>query len=148
MEKGQKDDTFILTHVADVPGASGDQWAASSTGSTGTPRRSSRRTSGHQIRIGGTITDVDQARDGNEGRTTTAGRAIVEIEGPGRNVRTSAAKAGVAAEPPSEATIKTTLVKLKVDKIEMVSAAAPDPLADGPRDIGHEQALSAQDSVA
>ena len=115
VEKGKKDNTFILTHVADMPahpqikGARVVYWLDQDTAKKLAPH------AGHQIRVVGKITDVDQREI--ETKVTDEG-VIAEIEGPGRNVQTSAAKAGVPASPTD---VKTTLVKLKADKIEMVS---------------------------
>ena len=76
---------------------------------------------GHQIRVVGKITDVEQAGDGSEGDRRR--RMFVEIEGPGQRRADHARQGGVSAAGPTEArrTSRRRVVKLKVDKLEMVA---------------------------
>jgi hypothetical protein len=75
----------------------------------------------------GTITDVDseemEVKLGEDGK----GGWTVEIEGPGKNVRGTAAQAGVATagRQSGKNDIKTTLVKVKIDNVTMVAASCP-----------------------
>ena len=123
VEKGQKDDTYVLTHVADVPshpathGGRVVYWLDRDTAKKLKPHV------GHQIRLAGTVSDVDKRE--MEMKATDEGM-LVEIEGPGKDVRTTPNKAGI---PPATAMAgrdaRTTLVKLKVDKLDMVAANCP-----------------------
>jgi hypothetical protein len=80
---------------------------------------------GHQIRVKGTITEVKQSEIEIKAGEDGQGGLNVEIEGPGPDVRTTAAKAGVssAGRSPGKDDIKTTLVKLKVGEVTMVAAS-------------------------
>ena len=121
VEKGQSDGTYVLTHVADVPvhpptkGGKVVYWLDKDTANK------LRSHVGHQLRVMGKITDVDKKEI--EVKKADDGGLFVEIEGPGRDVRTSLGTVGVAAAGPTEGKtdIVTTVVKLKVDKLEMVS---------------------------
>ena len=123
VEKGQKADTFVLTHVADVPahpathGGRVVYWLDRETAKKLKPHV------GHQIRVSGTVTDVDKRE--MEMKATDDGM-LVEIEGPGRDVRTTPNKASVSpAAAMAGRDMRTTLVKLKVDKLDMVAANCP-----------------------
>ena len=124
VEKGQKPDTFILTQVADVPAHPATMGRVVYWLNDVKPLRAHV---GHQIRVNGTITEVKQGeieiKAGDDGQ----GGLHVAIEGPGRDVRTTAAKAGVdtAGRKPNKDDIKTTLVRLKVGDITMVAASCP-----------------------
>jgi hypothetical protein len=120
VEAGQKPDTFVLTHTADVPvhpATAGRvvYWLDSV--------KSLREQVGHQVRVKGTITEVKQSemevKLGEDGK----GGWTVEIEGPGREVRTTPNKAGVDTtnRQSEEDDIKTTLVKLKVNEVVMAA---------------------------
>lgn len=124
VEKAQKPESFILTHVADVPvhpATSGPvvYWLDTV--------KDLRAHIGHQVRIAGTITEVKpgemEVKRGDDGK----GGWLVEIEGPGRDVKTTPDKAGTSGEgrTSDKNDIKTTLVKLKVSEITMVSATCP-----------------------
>jgi hypothetical protein len=120
VEKGQKADTFVLTHVADVPahpathGGRVVYWLDRDTA------KKLRDHVGHQIRVSGKVADVDQRE---MEITDTDQGLMVEIEGPGQDVRTTPNNAGVS---PTAAMAKldqrTTLVKLKDVKVDMVAA--------------------------
>lgn len=119
VEKGQKDNTFVLTHVADVPTntvANGRRvvyWLDRDTAKKLKPHV------GHQIRLSAKVADVEKRE--MEIKETDEGM-LVEIEGPGRDVRTTPNQAGVSpGTAMAERDVKTTLVKLKVDKLEMVT---------------------------
>lgn len=123
VEKAQKPDTYVLTHVADVPVHPATHgrvvyWLDKETAKTLRPHV------GHQIRVSGTIADIK--REEMELKATDDG-LYVELEGPGRDVRTAPDKVGVdtAGRTPEKNDIKTTVVKLKVDKLEMVAANCP-----------------------
>jgi hypothetical protein len=124
VEKGQKADTFLLTHTADVPVHPATMGRVVYWLNDVKPLRAHV---GHQIRVNGTITEVKQeemeVKAGDDGK----GGWNVEIEGPGRDVRADAAKAGVsgAGRQSGKNDIKTTLVKLKVDDVVMVAASCP-----------------------
>jgi hypothetical protein len=113
VERAQKDgdDKFVLTHVADVPTQPAPHgrvvyWIEKVD--TIKPHV------GHQIRLSGKITDVDK----NEIETKKGG-TVVEIEGHGKEVKTTPEKAGV---PRSDHDVPTTVLTLSVDKVEMVAA--------------------------
>jgi hypothetical protein len=124
VEKGMKDDTFILTNVADVPVHPATMgrvvyWLDET--------KDLKKHIGHQIRVTGKVTEVKQSemevKAGDDGQ----GGWYVEIEGPGKDVRTPAAKVGATpSSPRGEANdIKTTLVKLKVEEVTMTAASCP-----------------------
>jgi hypothetical protein len=117
--KGQKDDTFVLTDVADVPvhpatkGGKVVYWIDKVEWL--------KPHVGHQIRLTGTITDVDKQEI--EVKTDGKGGAWVEIEGAGKQVKTTTREAGLGPANPNvrEMDIPTTLVRLKVAGVTMVS---------------------------
>lgn len=78
---------------------------------------------GHLIQLTGKITDVKKSEIEMEDATKAEG-LVVEIEGPGRNVETSAANAGVAADHGTK-DIPITLLMLKVEELKMVAATCP-----------------------
>lgn len=121
VEAGQKPDTFVLTHTADVPVHPASSGRVVYWLDTVKPLREHI---GHQVRVKGTITEVKQnemeVKLGEDGK----GGWTVEIEGPGRDVRTTPDKAGVDTtnRRSEEDDIKTTLVKLKVNEVTMTAA--------------------------
>ena len=124
VEKGMKDDTFILTHVADVPVHPAHlgrvvYWLDTV--------KDVRKHVGHQVRIAGKITAVEQSEMEVKAGADEGGGWYVELEGPGRDVRTPAANVGVsgAGRKDEADDIKTTLVKLKVSEVTMVAASCP-----------------------
>ena len=124
VEKGQKPDTFVLTKTADVPVHPATMGRVVYWLDTVKPLREHV---GHQVRVQGTITEVKQeemeVKLGEDGK----GGWSVEIEGPGRDVRTTPEKAGVdvASRQNQKDDIKTTLVKLKVADVTMTAPSCP-----------------------
>lgn len=78
---------------------------------------------GHTIQVTGKITDVKKSEIEMEDATKKEG-LVVEIEGPGRNVETSPANAGVAVTHGTE-DIPITLLMLKVEELKMLSSSCP-----------------------
>ena len=120
VERGQKDDTFVLTQVADVPVHPATMgrvvyWLNSV--------KDVKKHVGRQVRIEGKIDEVEQSEMEVKSGDDEGEGWYVEIEGPGRDVRTAAAKVGVSpADRKDEADdIKTTLVRLKVDEVKRVA---------------------------
>lgn len=119
VEKGQKADTYVLTHVADVPTQTATHGSRLVYWFDRDTAKKLKSHVGHQIRINGTVTDVEKRE--MEMKATDDGM-MVEIEGPGRDVRTTPNKAGVsAATAMANHDVKTTLVKLKVSELAMVA---------------------------
>jgi hypothetical protein len=121
VERGDKADTFILTRTADVPVHPATHgrvvyWLDDA--------RRLRAHVGHEVRVIGTITDVKQGEMEVTLGADPAGGWTVEIEAPGRDVRSSPSKAGVdaAARQSGSTDIRTTLVKLKVEEVTMAAA--------------------------
>jgi len=122
VEKGQQPDTFILTDVADVPVHPATMgrvvyWLDSV--------KELRKHIGHEIRVMGAITEVKQSEMEVKAGDDKQGGWYVEIEGPGKDVRTPAEKASVttAGRKDEKDDVKTTLVKLKVHEITMTAPA-------------------------
>jgi hypothetical protein len=120
VEKGMKDDTFLLTKVADVPvhhATTGRvvYWLDSV--------KDVKKHIGRQVRIVGTIDAVKQGEMEVKAGDGEDGGWYVEIEGPGRDVRTPAANVGVptAGRKDEADDIKTTLVQLKVTEVTRVA---------------------------
>jgi hypothetical protein len=121
VERGQGPDTFILTKAADVPVHPATHgrvvyWLDDI--------KALRNHVGHQVRVTGTITDVEQEEMEVKLGSDNRGGWSVEIEGPGRDVRTTPQNAGVETPAAKVAPrdIKTTLVKMKVDEVAMAAA--------------------------
>jgi uncharacterized membrane protein len=121
VEKGQKKDSFIMTHAVAVPAHAESHgrviyWLDSV--------KQLRAHVGHQVHINGTITDVDseemEVKLGEDGK----GGWTVELEGPGKDVIATAAQAQVstAGRTSGKADIKTTVVKVKIDSLTMVGS--------------------------
>jgi hypothetical protein len=124
VQRGQKDDTFILTQVADVPVHPATMgrvvyWLDSI--------KDVKKQVGRQIRILGEVDEVKQSEIEVKAGDDEHGGWYVEIEGPGRNVRTSPENAGVspAGRKDEADDIKTTLVKLDVKEVTRVADACP-----------------------
>ena len=125
VEKGHRADTFILTHVADVPVHPATMgkvvyWLDSV--------KELRKHVGHQVRVIGAITEVKQGEMEVKAGDDSKGGWYVEIEGPGKDVETTPSKAGVestAGRQSGKNDVKTTLVRLKVNEITMVAASCP-----------------------
>jgi hypothetical protein len=114
-------DKFILTHVADVPAHPATKGGRVVYWIDKVDKLKSHV--GHQIRLMGKITDVDKEEMEVKLGEAPDGGAIVEIEGPGKQVKATPGQAGVSAnQAAKERDIPTTLVKLKLDKVEMVAA--------------------------
>jgi hypothetical protein len=78
---------------------------------------------GHTIQVVGKITDVEKSEIELKPGEKGVGQ-VVEIEGPGRDIVTSATNAGVnMATRPNTNDIPITLLKLKVDELKMVSSS-------------------------
>ncbi len=124
----EKKDTFILTNVREWPLSTTDM------GKFGKRMYWIEKTDkmkahiGHTIQFTGKITDVEESE--MELRAGENGNGFnVEIEGPGRDVRTPAGNAGVNAESlPNKSDIPITLLKLKIDDIKMISSTCSSTL--------------------
>lgn len=122
VEKGQKDDSFVMTHLVATPAHAPSHGRVIYWLDSVKPLRSHV---GHQVQIMGTITDVDQeeleVKLGEDGK----GGWTVEVEGPaGRPVVATPAQLGVstAGRESGHDDIKTTVVKVKIDSLTMVAA--------------------------
>ena len=118
----EKKDTYVLTNVREWPIATSDM------GKFGKRYywldklgKDLRPHGGHTIQVIGKITDVKPSEiDIKTGEDPTG--MTVEIEGPGKDVKTSAGNAGVnPATRPNNEDIKITLLKVKVDEIKMIA---------------------------
>ena len=124
----EKKDTFILTNVR--------EWPLSTTemGKFGKRMYWIEKTDkmkdhvGHTIQLIGKITDVEKSE--MELKAGESGNGFnVEIEGPGRDVVTSAGSAGVKPDSlPNKRDIPITLLKLKIDELKMVSSTCSSTL--------------------
>ena len=122
VERGQKDDTFILTQVADVPVHPQTMgrvvyWLDSV--------KDVKKHVGRQIRITAKIDEVEQSEMEVKSGEGDGGGWYVEIEGPGRDVRTTPGNVGVSAAGRKDQVddIKTTLVKVDVSEVTRVADA-------------------------
>jgi hypothetical protein len=117
-----KKDTFVLTNVREWPIADSDMgkygkryyWIDKHA-------KDFREHGGHTIQLVGKITEVKKSEiDVKTGDDPTG--MTVEIEGPGKDVKTSAGNAGVnPAARPNKEDIKITLLKLKVEDVKMIA---------------------------
>jgi len=123
---GEKKDTFVLGNVQEWP-------VGNSTMGKHGPRYywidkkgdDMKGHLGHTIQLTGKITDVEKSEIELKVGEKADGQ-IVEIEGPGTNVVTSAANAGVdIAARPNLNDIKITLLKVKVEELKMISSSCP-----------------------
>ena len=118
----EKKGTFVLTDVKELPvaermtGKYGPRYYWIDKGS-----KDLMAHLGHQVMFVGKITDVDKSKiDIKSGEMN--GGTIVEIEGPGKDVKTTAANAGInAAARPNKEDIDITLLKVNVEQMTMVS---------------------------
>lgn len=78
---------------------------------------------GHFVQIRGTIAEVKKSEIEMEDVKKGPGY-LVEIEGPGRNVETTAANAGVSANHGTD-DVPLTLLILKVEEFKMISSSCP-----------------------
>jgi hypothetical protein len=124
VERGQNDDTFILTDVADVPVHPATMGRVVYWLNT---VKDVKKHVGRQIRIEAEIDKVEQSEIEVKSGDDDGDGWYVEIEGPGRDVRTDAANVGVstAGRKDEEDDIKTTLVRLKVDDVTRVADSCP-----------------------
>ena len=121
---GDKKDTYILDHVKEWPVGNSEMgkhgrrmyWIDKNGDDM-------KGHLGHTIQVVGKITDVKKSEIEMEDARKKRGH-MVEIEGPGPNVETSARNAGVSAGHGTE-DIPITLLMLKVDKLKMVAATCP-----------------------
>ena len=118
----EKKDTWVLTNVREWPIGNSDMgkygrryyWIDKNA-------KDFRAHGGHTVQIVGKITDVQKSEievktgDSDNGMT-------VEIEGPGKDVRTTPENAGATVGAITGKDIPITLLKLKVDDIKMVAA--------------------------
>ena len=120
VEAGQKPDTFVLTQTADVPVHPATMGRVVYWLDTVKPLREHV---GHQVRVRGTITEVKQNEMEVKLGDDDQGGWVVEIEGPGKDVRTTPEKAGVetAGRQADKNDIRTTLVKVKVNEVVMTA---------------------------
>lgn len=80
---------------------------------------------GHTIQVSGKITDVSKSEMEIKAGDDGVGH-VVRIEGPGHDVVTAPANAGVnVAARPNTNDIPITLLKLKVEEIKMISSSCP-----------------------
>jgi hypothetical protein len=124
----EKKDTWVLTNVREFP--------ASTSGLAQLGRRyywledvvkELRVHGGHTIQVTGKISDVKKSEIDLEVDDSTGG-VMVEIEGPGTDVRTTAANVGVtqtigALTGDAPKSIPITLLKVKVDELKMLAAS-------------------------
>jgi len=122
----EKKDTYVLSRVQEWP------LANSEMGKYG-PRfywidkkgDDMKAHLGHTVQVIGKITEVEKSEMELRAGENGAGQ-VVEIEGPGRDVVTSATNAGVnMASRPNKNDIPITLLKLKVEELKMVSSSCP-----------------------
>jgi len=119
----EKKDTYVLTNVREWPIANSDMgkygkryyWIDKAS-------KDMKAHLGHTIQVIGKISDVTKSeiewKPGPNGMGTN-----VEIEGPGKDVKTPAANAAVNPESvPNKNDIPITLLKLKVEEIKMTSS--------------------------
>ena len=116
--EAEKKGTFVLNNVREWP------IAATDMGKHGKRMYWIEKTDklkdhvGHTIQVVGKITDVSKSE-----MEFKDGGFKVEIEGPGRDVVTPAANAGVNVQNrPNKDDIPITLLKLAIDKVTMVAS--------------------------
>ena len=121
---GEKKDTYVLGRVQEWPAANSEMgkhgrrmyWIDKKADDL-------KPHLGHLVQLSGKITDVKKSEIEMEDVKKGFGQ-VVEIEGPGKNVKTSAANAGVAAAHGTE-DIPITLLMLKVEELKMLSSSCP-----------------------
>jgi hypothetical protein len=111
---GQKSDTFVLGTVKEIPGQpieTGKRrvyWVA---------RKHLRGHVGHVVQLTGRVDNVSthelEVKSNDDG-------VVVEIEGDGRQVKTTPATLPVPTTGQKEVDIPTTVIKLNVDKVTVV----------------------------
>lgn len=119
----EKKDTYVLTNVREWPIGNSDMgkfgkryyWIDKNA-------KDFRAHGGHTIQIVGKITDVEKSEIEVKAGESDGG-TTVEVEGPGRDVKTTAENAQVGAITGTDKKdIPITLLKLKVDDVKMVAA--------------------------
>ena len=83
---------------------------------------------GHQVRITGRVNDLERSEIEVDLGVGPKGGAVAKIEGPGgAEVKVLAAEVGLsqAAKPQSEVDVKTTLVKMKINKVTRLAGTCP-----------------------
>jgi hypothetical protein len=118
----EKKDTYVLTNVREWPISNTDQGKFGKRFYWIDKHKEMKDHLGHTIQIIGKISEVTKSemewKPGESGTGTN-----VEIEGPGRDVRTAAANAAVnPSSVPNKEDIPITLLKVKVDEIKMTSS--------------------------
>ena len=115
-------DTYVLTNVREWPIADSDMGKFGKRYYWIEKTDKMKGHQGHTIQITGKITDVEKSEI--EWKAGESGNGFnVEIEGPGRDVRTGAANAGVSpGGVPNKNDIPITLLKLKIDDIKMTAS--------------------------
>jgi len=118
----EKKDTFVLTNVREWPVANSDMGKFGKRYYWIEKSEKMKDHLGHTVQMTGTISDVEKSEI--EFKPGESGNGFnVEIEGPGKDVVTSAANADVKPEQrPNMKDIPITLLKLKVEEIKMMSA--------------------------
>ena len=117
VEKAQNGDKYVLTHVVDVPA-----YAAMHQSRVVYWIRDVgelRPHVGHQVRLTGKITGIDKREMEVKPDDDTGGTMVVEIEGPGPDVKAKPGQVNVAAQPKD---VPTTVIRLKIDKLDMMAA--------------------------
>jgi hypothetical protein len=121
----EKKDTFVLTNVREWPLANSDMgkygkryyWIDKGS-------KEYKAHVGHTIQLIGKITDVEKSE--LEFKAGENGEGMnVEVEGPGRDVKTSPSNAQMTVPPGQKSDkndVPITLLKLKVDEIKMTAA--------------------------
>jgi len=118
-----KNDTYVLTNVREWPAGNSDMgkygkryyWIDKAG-------KDMKAHLGHTIQVIGKISDVTKSEIEFKSGDAEGGMNV-EIEGPGRDVVTSAEKAQVdPASRPNKNDIPITLLKVKVDQIKMTAA--------------------------
>jgi hypothetical protein len=121
---GERKETYILSRVTEWPVGKSDMgkhgrrmyWIDKRGGDM-------KAHLGHMIQVIGKITDVKKSEIEMED-VKKGGGQVVEIEGPGHNVETSARNAGVPATHGTD-DIPITLLMLKVEELKMISSSCP-----------------------
>ena len=119
----EKKDTYVLTSVREWPMSSSDMgkfgkrmyWIDKNS-------KDMKDHLGDTVQLIGKITDVEKSEIEIKAGEKGPGM-VVEIEGPGANVVTSAERAGVSPESrPNKDDIPITLLKLKIEEVKKVSS--------------------------
>ena len=120
---GQKADTYVLGSVKEVPGQPVDTgmrriyWLDST--------KQLKGHAGHVVRVEGRIDKIEKSEIEVKLGADDKGGAVIEIEGPGAQVKTAPATAGIstAGQTAKEVDVPTTLIRLNVDKVTMLKGS-------------------------